>query len=425
MQILNKKKKFFLAIIDPILKGIFRIISTFRLAPKNNKFIDFKPNEIKKILLIRTAYLGDIILTIPAIKFIKSKFPQARLFFLTSTAGGELLKLQPYIDELIIYNAFWFYRQGLLRMIFQYIHTLRYLRAQNFDLAIDFRGDLRDILFLVYASGAKHRISYGFRGGSYLLTKVVQAKDKVHIIDYHLELARAVGADVPKNSFWSYYNNTPAPFIDNETTKKENPIPELRIYLSDEERKNAVMTLVKHKVDLKRIIVGIHPGARLKLRQWAPERFAQLADILIEKYNSQIIFTGDKNEETLIQQILSMMHHRQKVVNLTSQTTIRQLAALIEKFTIFICNETGTLHLAVALGTPTISLFGPQDIFRFAPQSSFHIALSYPEVKCRPCPQTKCIQPPERFCLNLINVNDVEDAFVTLTKKIEEAKKAF
>ena len=382
-KILNRRNRIILAIGD-------RIIG-FALKP----FLFFSGRRRKlcgnyhKILLISLAYVGDTVLAFPVIKALKERFTDAKISFITCSQAAELLKGNPFIDEIISYDAFWFYKKPTKKAFSEYGKIIKKLRVEEFDLAIDFRADIRDILLIGFFGRAKRIVSYGFGGGKYLLTEAVPEREHIHKMEFHLDLAKAIGAETSN--------------------------PEFKLYLNDNDRNFAEAFLRRLGINNEKMIVGIHPGARVPLRRWPLYRFGEVGKRLLDEYHVRVLLIGPPDEKEMVKNLNEMMNN--KGIDISGKTTFRELASILERLTLFICNETGTMHVAAAVGTTTISLFGPQLIEKFAPRGDKHIAISK-EIECRPCAQVKCVRNLNNndWCLGRIGVEDVMAAVKKLLK---------
>ncbi len=161
---------------------------------------EISQERIKEILIIRTAYIGDVMMTVPILKPLKNRFPDAKISFLTSIGAKEILENNPYIDELITYNPFWFYSSTKKK----YLKFIKGLRGRIFDLVIEARGDIRELLFLVWPLKARYKVSYDVGGGGYFLTHVVPYNGLDHKVRYHLDMVRFLGCET-SNIEWDVY----------------------------------------------------------------------------------------------------------------------------------------------------------------------------------------------------------------------------
>ncbi len=336
---------------------------------------EIEPDKIKEILIIRTAYIGDVVMTIPILKPLKERFPDSRISFLTSAKAWEVLENNPYIDEIITYDPFWFYPSSKR----EYFKFIRMLRKKPFDLIIEARGDIREFLFLLWPLKARFKVSYDVGGGGYILTNVVPYKGLCHKVLYHLDIARYLDCKVD-NVEWG-------------------------IYLTEDEEKRAVELLVKEGVDLSKPIVAIHPGARKELKCWSKEGFAKVGDMLTEKYGISLLLTGDKEEVSLVEKVGRVMNG--KYVNLAGKTTLREMAGILKRCSLFICNDSSPMHIAAAVNTPTVAIFGPSKSVETAPYGDGHIVVEK-DFPCRyACDEDVCNFKNYNECMKAISADDV------------------
>ncbi len=311
----NWKYKPILFIIDIIGYVIFFPYRIFK--SKINE------NEIKKILVIRIDEIGDVLLTTPVFRALRRRFPKAEINVLIKKETKELLENNPNVDSLLICEQPWLKKPINL---FYYFSLIKQLRKEKFDLAIELHPDARNI-FLGFIS-ARCVIGHTFRGLGVLLDKVTKSNpNNEHIIQLNLDVARLVRA---------------------------NASDELEVYYSKENAQNAKKLVRK----LGKKIVCINPGTGRESKLWLNERWARLADVLIEKYNVQVIFTGSKEEEGLIKDIQLQMRNKKQTINLAGKTSLLDLAALLKKCRLLIASDSGTLHIAKALEVPLIGLYG-------------------------------------------------------------------
>lgn len=371
-KIINRKKLFATIIADLIGNMIF---FPSRLLKKRG---EIRREEVREILVIRTAYIGDVVMTVPVLKPLKERFPDARISFLTSRRAGEILENNPYLDEIITYDPFWFYPSHRK----DYLEFIGRLRKKSFDLVIEARADIREILFLVWPIKAKFKVSYDVGGGGYLLTNIVPYKGLSHKVEYHLDIARYLGCKIDGME-WG-------------------------IYLSEEEDKRAAGLLLEEGVDFNRPIVAIHPGARKELKCWSTEGFAQVADILIERYGVSLIMTGSADEAPIAREVRGTM--KNKCVDLTGKTTLREMAGVITKCSLFICNDSSPMHIAAALNIPTVAIFGPSKSIETAPYGNQHIVVEK-DFPCRHrCDEDICHFVNHHQCMKDISDDNVISA---------------
>ncbi len=371
-KIINSKKLFATIIADLVGNMIFFASRLFR------KREEIKPEDVREILVIRTAYIGDVVMTIPILKPLKERFPSARISFLTSTRAKEVLENNPYLDDIITYDPFWFYSSSMK----DYLSFIREIKKFFFDLIIEARGDIRELLFLVWPLNARFKVSYDVGGGGYILTHRVPYKGLGHKVEYHLDIARYLGCRIDGIE-WG-------------------------IYLSENEDKRAFELLLKEGVDFNKPIIAVHPGGRKKLKCWSAEGFARVADILIERYGVSLIITGADEEKSITREVRDNMEN--KCIDLTGKTSLREMAGALKRCSLFICNDSSPMHIAAALNVPTIAIFGPSKSIETAPYGAHHIVVEK-DFPCRyRCDEDICQFVNYHQCMKDITANDLISA---------------
>ena len=334
--------------------------------------------SVKKILLIRTAYAGDVVMTLPLMKPLRQGFPQARISFLTSQDGAELVRGNPLVDEIFTYTPFWFYPGQTFQ---EYRRFIRSLKARSFDLVIEARGDLRDLFMLVRPLRARHKVSYAVGGGRYLLTHVVPYAGLTHKVDYHLNIARFLGCEVTGIE-WG-------------------------IALSREEEDQAASMLVRAGVEGP-FLAG-HPGSRVPLKQWLPARYAELFDRLMKATGLPLVLLGNERESPQVAQISSLMQHRP--ISLAGRTSLRDLAGVLKRATVFVCNDSAPMHIAASMGTRTVAIFGPSKSVETGPYGERCASVERPMPCRKDCDEGSCRNDRFHACMRDLSVDEVVQAF--------------
>lgn len=304
----------------------------------------------QKILIIRLDRLGDFVLTLPVIENIKAYYPDAKINVLVRPYLQKLAKMIKSIDEVIIYDGF--------------IKTAKRVKRGGFDLAIDMLDDypIKSVM-LALLSGAPRRA--GFAGGfrEFLFTDAVYpAGGKRSMVDINLELVGKLGIPVKAT------------------------IPKI---ILNKQANNIKPTMT------------IHPGAKYPSQRWGAEKFAVLAVKISESYDVDIIIIGSNEEKTLVENII-----KQTVGNNRIKTVFPELDGLVHLLAgsiLLVCNNSGPLHLAAAMGIPTISMMGPTDPHLWWPQGERNIVIRK-ELPCSPCGFGRC---GVHECLESITVDEV------------------
>ncbi|MCX7918464.1 MAG: glycosyltransferase family 9 protein [bacterium] len=353
--------------------------------------------EIHRILIIQPSRLGDCVFCLPTVSSLRKEFPHAYIAWLVDDRCKDIVIGNPDLNEVIIFERSRFldlWERRNFRELWRFTMQLkRTLHEKQFDLAIDLNGLFKSGL-LALLSGAKYRIgSYntvGMRELSYLFSKEVPIQPaEVHVVDRHLATVRYLGGQ---------RNGVYFPIVFSETDKQV--IQE--IFTTN--------GITEHDT-----LVVIHPGAGWLTRRWFKERFAQLADKLIEKFNVQVVLVGGrvggKEENGLSEEIANMMHH--PVLNLADKISIKQLVALLHYTDLFIGNIAGPLHIATAVGVPVVAIVGPTDPAVDGPYGNNAIII-HKKISCSFCRKKNC-QTLE--CMDKITVDEVLSAAEILLKR--------
>ena len=332
----------------------------------------------ENILLIRLSSLGDIVLTSPAIRAVRRRYPKALISMLVAQQFADLLTENPHLDEVITFN-----RTARNRNTGEMTRVVRLLRSRNFHLTIDFQRKFRTSL-LAYLSGSKCRVG-NHQPNGIMCTIPVPDRVNKHAIDRNFDLLYPLGIEPADRS--------------------------LELFLSDTDREKTRGLLAAKGVHPKRLTVGIFPGAGWKFREWMPNRFAAIGNRIIKDFDAQVLILGGPNEGELVNQVARLMATH--AIPIAEELPIRRFAALVEACNLFISNDTGPMHIAAALQTPTVALFGPGNHIRFQPLEPIHSTLRH-DVPCNPCKQftDRC---KDNICMKLITVDEVWE---TVQKKL-------
>jgi len=346
---------------------------------------------INSVLLIRLDHLGDLVLTTPAIRSLKTEFPQAVVTMVVKQWSFEVIKNNPHIDKIIIFNPFWTIppQEGTRTVGVTGIYQLiRKLRREDFDLAVDFKGDFRNIL-ISYLSGAKRRISYAIRGGGFLLTDGVPYELRIHEIDKNLKLLTPLGINSGDNN--------------------------MELYVDDEDVATVERIFAQKRIDSKRRTIAVHYGGASQYKCWDVEKFVALAEELTKDGSTNVLIFGGYYER-------KTFHGEEKPgkgIFIMPGLTVCQMAAAFKKCDLLVCNDSGPMHIGFAITTPTVAIFGPTFFDRFGPKDLKKNRVIHPHLSCNPCwhPDTPigCFQ---KRCLKSIDVEEVLTAIEQLDQTI-------
>ncbi len=332
-----------------------------------------------EILIIQFWGVGETLLVLPAINAVRKKFPDSKITILTTDRVRDIFLLDRDIDEVISIRL---NPISIIKFILK--------NKKRFDLVIDFEEYLNTSSIIAFFAG-KYRIGFSHSRRSLLYDEKTEYNDKQHVVQTCLDLVKLLGI---------WYD-----------AKK---LIKINVPVKD---KNFVNELFKNcNISEEDFLIGISPGAAesAKSRMWPGERYAELADMLIERYKAKIIFIGSKDEERLIKKIVDIMKNRNQIINTANKVNLKQLFYLIEKCNLVISNDTGPMHIAAAQQVKTIGLFGPNLPVRWKPYGEGNTAI-YKRQECSPCINVHLGQVPEcrwhgkdyQKCMKAIKVQDV------------------
>lgn len=326
---------------------------------------------IHKILIRGTNWIGDAVMTLPAMTSIRETYPQAHIAVLVKPLVADIYRPFSGADEIITYEKKFDTPTGVLRLA-------RKLKKENFDLAILLQNAI-EAAIIALAAGIPRRAGYDSDGRGLLLTHRVRRTEeikKVHQVDYYLEMVKALGClEVNREMHL-------------ETKIKNSDVEDvLRKYLPGSEK----------------TLIGIAPGATYgAAKRWFPERFAQVADRLADRYSLQGMLLGGKGDDEPAQKVQKKA--KSTLINLAGKTSLKEAIHLISRCRLFISNDSGLMHIAGALNIPTIAIFGSTNPVTTSPMGEKSIIVRK-EVPCSPCLKKNC--PTDFRCMDLISVEDV------------------
>lgn len=332
-------------------------------------------SQVQKILVIKLRAVGDVLLSTIVTKNLRLAFPSSRIEYLTEPPSVDLLKTNPFIDDVMVYDRSRMSGLGLIQRV----------RGKEFDLVIDLFGNPRTAL-ITRLSGARYRVGFRFRGRSYAYNIPVPPRGgDVHNTQFNLDAIEAIGVDIQDRNI--YFHVTP----------------------NDDEVVGAV--LKSEGLDGK-FIAGINAGGGWYTKRWVLERFARLADLLIEQYKASVILLWGPGQKSDVESIQSMMKHKAFI---PPETTLLQLGALLKRCSILISNDSGPMHIAAAVGTPVVGIYGPTNPILQGPYGSRHVVVRNETLECLGCNFTRC--PIGHPCMRELSVDDVLNGVKRLLKE--------
>jgi lipopolysaccharide heptosyltransferase II len=301
----------------------------------------------------------------------------------------------PYFDEIRYFDAPWMVKNRR-KILHNLGKTVRNLRKEKYEMAIDLRGDFRHNI-LMFLSNIRYRLGFNIAGCDFLLTHVIPCSPNHHNVKLCFDLIK---------------------YLKLKESEKYKPF----INITDHDRDKAA-TIIKQfntgKQEKKGPLIVIHPGASWYGRRWKPERFAQIANRLIAEYNARVILAGSHFDREITDKIADNMN--QRVVIAAGKTTVRELAGLLSMSNVYLGLDSGPTHMASATNTKIVALFGPANPDSVGPWGEGHIIISHhKEFPCSPCDQTVC-QKIGNSCMDAIHINEVFNAVSQQIKKSLQA----
>jgi heptosyltransferase-1 len=346
----------------------------------------------ENVLLVKLSAIGDVIHTLPVLNAIKRHYPKARITWLVEEAAASLIEGHQALDRVLVSK-----RKRWLKGLsgparFQHIKAaiafIRDLRDTRYDLILDFQASLKGGVLIALARGSR---KVGFGKGlehqeySYLfLNEKVPAVDmEIHALTRGLSMLASIG--VPTGG----------------------PI-EYRLPVSQNDRQAVAKLLKIESGDNPEKIIAINPVAQWETKLWENAKFAELADTLVDRYAVNVVFSGGAADRPVVEDICARMRNR--VLNLSGRTTLKELAALYEQAACLISTDTGPMHLGAAVGIPVVALFGPTAPGRTGPFGDGHRVIRAP-IECAPCFKRNC---DPAHCMRKIEVAQVIDGIEQL-----------
>ena len=355
--------------------------------------IDERWHSAQRILAIRLDNLGDVLVTTPAIHAIKASLPTIELSLLTSPVGAQVARLNPDIDEVIVYEAPWMDPwHRLPQNSKREQQMIAMIKERQFDGAIIFTSYHQSSLpaaYLCYLADIPLRLAASIDGpGSLLTTRHKHPERMMHEVERGLDLVNAIGL----------------------TTNNLDLVLEVPIIA----RESIYEFLSVQNVDPHHPLLVIHPGCSMPARTYPYDMYGRVIDLLVERLDATIVLTGARDERTLIEQVLDKIqeHNRKAIFACAGILPFPEFCALIEAADLVITNNTGPMHISAAVKTPVVALFAltnPPE--QWGPWQVPHRQL-YHDVFCRICYNRIC--PYNHECLRLVTPEMVADATTEL-----------
>lgn len=318
--------------------------------------------DYKNILIIKMSSLGDVIHALPFSAVLRRLYPKAKISWMVHPQFSGFLPDQPTIDEVLYFDKVAFNKMSIPGKISFLCELRKELHAKDFDLVIDLQGLFKSAV-VAALTGCPNRIGYcEMREGSGLVCKAICGPhSEDHVIERYLDVARHLGAEIRNIEF-------PLPNLDKEmVTIKEK--------------------LTASGMKAEKYVVFV-PGARWETKEWTPNQYAKLADEITADSTYVVLAGGPDEREKAA--LIEAAAKTDKIIDLTGQTSLRELAALIKGCKVFISGDTGPLHFAAALKKPLIAMYGPTKADRTGPYGSDKATVLVTPASCAGCLKKHC-----------------------------------
>ena len=325
--------------------------------------------EVEKILIRGPNWIGDAVLAIPAMKTVRNHFPHAEITLLIRPWVAGLFTAAPFIDKV--------WSEAKPAGLGDWSRITKDIRARAFDLALLLPNSFESAL-MMFLGRVRQRVGYATDGRRWMLTNAVGLGDtRRHQVQYYLDLVKTISPEAGR--------------------------PSIEIQATIEERSTARRLLAAEGIPNDAPFLVLNPGAAYgSAKRWHEDRFGAVADILAAELGLQVVLIGSEGERPIAETIQALMKTRAPVLN--GKTSLETLIGILAESSLMITNDSGPMHIAAALGVPTVAVFGSTDERVTSPLGQHTRVVKHP-VECSPCLLREC--PIDHRCMNGVTVEDV------------------
>jgi heptosyltransferase-2 len=345
----------------------------------------------RKILVMRYRFIGDTVLTVPFLRNLREAFPGSRIDLMLEPFSGQVIEGCPYVDRVIPFELKTIHRYSAGSERGKFAGDLHYwnlIRKEGYDAAFVLKRSLSSAL-LVWAARVPRRIGFATEGRRFLLTDPVPYRHDQHEVENFLDCLRVL--DIPVRS------------------------THLELWPSPDHDRKAVELFANAGWRTGDLKVIVHAAASLPAKQWPLSRFAEVMRSLRDRRGARFVYTGAKADSGLYEEIERLGPFGG--LNLCGVTTVRENIAVYRACDLFFGVDSGPMHMAAAVGTPVVALFGPTDERKWGPWGEGHVVVSR-RLSCHPCKPHTC---SDHRCMEQITAAEalaaVEQKLAAITRK--------
>ncbi len=332
-------------------------------------------SNINTILIRATNWVGDAVMTLPALEAVYENFPSARITVIVRPWVAPLFENHPAVSEVLVFQK----HDSFIKDFAEIRGLIESIKEKQFDLAILFQNAF-EAAIIAYLGGVKYRVGFDSDGRGLLLTHAIKRTGeifKIHQVEYYLSILKAVGL------------------------KAESRTPV--IHIAKDNLLKAASLLKLKGITENDFLLGFAPGAIFgNAKRWPPERFAEIGDIAAERWGAKTIIMGSKKEKYVGSIVTGLMNH--SPVDFCGTTSLEEAIALISRCNFFLSNDSGLMHVAAALGVPTLAIFGSTDHIATGPRGPKTGIVKH-DIYCAPCLKQEC--PTDFKCMLSITPEEV------------------
>lgn len=343
-------------------------------------------SKIRRILVRATNWVGDAVMTLPALEAVRENFPHSTITVLARPWVVPMVVSHPAVDAALPFNK----NRGYPWDLVETLRMGRRIRQGDFDLAILFQNAF-EAAFLSFIGGVKYRVGYNTQGRGLLLSHSVIKDEEItkeHQVEYYLAILRAMG--------WEARSREPV------------------LHVGHKALDSAANLLSSNGIREESFLLGLSPGAIYgPAKRWPEERFASIGDRAVKEWGAKVLVFGSKGEQDVCKGVVQSM--KGNALDLSGRTSLDEALALIKLCHFFVTNDSGLMHAAAALDVPLVAVFGSTDAVATGPRGKNAKVVQH-DTDCAPCLKKEC--PDDFRCMLDIEADEVWEAMEKLKQRV-------